>query len=524
LSDITRTIPWWQGRWGFTGVDVPADANDLLPADADGDGIIDSLWVRMPSVCGSRGEPIFAAVRIVDNCGMLNLNTAHVCIDSLNGTPPNNRWPVGSTDGKYLSSVDYFRFLRGQDMVFPLMIMAARDPGGVLSTDQRYHNMLMWIENPGSSFHLFDIADELEIRNRFMLTSLSHARFEREDIGYETFDYGRGDFPGAPGFPELKVKRIPYGNADFTLWRARLDPVNFDNMSGAYFDASGVDYRWYYDRRHVCTFYSFDRNMRTGVYPAVDQGGGPGCNPVTMIFDPGVLAASTNFAVWDSTNGRYSYNNPQSREKILRLLYALRAYYLVRNPTWDYKQAARRAAQTVANMIDYTDDNDPISEGPFFNIEYGLQTNDNPTFIDRFVINRLIYDMSGGTIDVDGTIDANPANNAPQYDFGLGVQDPRETVYGYERQPFISEIARDDSTGTNHYAIELCNPYENPNGTIYLNKWRIKIGSTPYPLALSNILNGACEVEPATVTAGVRQLGRAVIVDDAVIVPVTLCR
>jgi hypothetical protein len=533
VSDITGQL-WQRGVVGwFAGVDVPADANDFVPvpADADGDGIVDSVWTRMPGISGSRGEPVFVAVRIIDNCGMLNLNTTHQCVDSLNG----GKWPDGnppylptndSTKGKYLSSVDYFRFLRGQDRGLPpfaplnrFRILAARDPQGLLASDQMYHEIaVMHVENPGTAFHLFDIADELEIRNRCMLTSLSEARFERDDVANFTLDAGGGRYgslevpvvPGIDDYFDAPATNYPYYY--FDKWKWRMDPNNFDSASGAYVNAI-VDYEYKYDRRHVCTFYSFDRNMRTGVYLAVDQEGRPGCNPVTMIFDPGPLAACTNF--YDSNR---MFNSTESREKILRMLYALRAYYLVRNTAWDYKQAARRAAQTVANMIDYTDDNDPLSPvpGPFALqlpdadgdlFDYGSQTNDKPTFIDRGVIRSLILEVSKRLYGRANMIDIN---TDPRYEFGLGVQDPRETVYGYERQPFISEIARDDSTGTNRYAVELCNPYDDD---ILLDGWRMKIGA--FVRVLTNSLDPSGNIHvPAMTNWPSHQLGRLVLVDD----------
>ncbi len=46
-------------------------------ADADGDGVADSRWVVIPDVNSSKGKPIYAAIRIIDNGGMMNVNTAY---------------------------------------------------------------------------------------------------------------------------------------------------------------------------------------------------------------------------------------------------------------------------------------------------------------------------------------------------------------------------------------------------------------------------------------------------------------
>ncbi len=44
-------------------------------ADADGDGIGDSKWVELYDVSSSKGKSIYAAVRVVDPGGTLNVNT-----------------------------------------------------------------------------------------------------------------------------------------------------------------------------------------------------------------------------------------------------------------------------------------------------------------------------------------------------------------------------------------------------------------------------------------------------------------
>ncbi len=506
VSDLTGDIrlAGGIGTGLFAEIYQPGDANDLVPADADGDGVTDSLWVRLRDVTTGRGKPVFAAVRIVDNCGMLNLNVAHTLLPG--------------SEGRYLSEIDYERFLRGTDLRFNRdAIRRARQSGPrplppfIDPPDVYHRNAIMHIESPDPNYILFDISDELEIRNRFLLTSLFKARFERLDVANFTLDAGGGRYgslqipvePGIADYFDWPATNYPYTH--FDKWKWRLDPTNFDDTSGAYVDAV-VDYQYKYDRRHVCTFYSFDRNLRLGYYPTIDSSG----NPVMMIFEPDPWAVCTNIAEWDPAimpTGGYNYNNVETRVQILKLLYAFRAYYLEKYPTEDFKQAARRAAQIVANMIDYVDDNNPATQGPFFDPVYGGQTNDNPTYIDRNVIWQLIYDVSGIDIDV-----------AAQYDFGIGINDPTGTIYGYERQPFISEIVRYDPGGTIYYAIELCNPYVNPNGAINLDGWQIKVGSVAYPLASGVMIQGLLEVEPASIAGGSRVLGRAVIVSDVQIV------
>lgn len=534
-ADYSDDSIWWQHASDLTGqltaaiqsgtiiytpavvVDPHADANDLVPADADGDGITDSYWVRLgvydpvqnrfiiPYITSSRGKPVFAAVRIVDNCAMLNLNTASN-IPEPNALPDPNDcdWSDLYAKGRFLSNVDYSRFLRGADRLQPLALHNAREGtplGAPVKFPDVYHReAIMHIDNPPPAYTLFDISDELEIRNRFMLTSPFEARFERKDVANFTFDAGGGIYS------DLWMPRDP---TNFAQWAWRVDPNNFDNQSGAYNDGSiAGNYEWRYDRRHVCTFYSFDRNLNTGIYPARDGLN----NPVGSIFEPGLfdpdpLAVPTALGkpVWDPVNARYVYdlNNVETRVQILKLLYASRAWFLMKNPGWDVRRAARKACQFVANMIDYADDNNPTTPGPFFDPAYRAQTNDNPTYINRHIIRELILEatdyLSGGQTLID--IDVQR-----QFDFGIGVDDPNETIYGYERQPFISKIARflNNSNGTTYYAIELCNPYDLD---IRLEGWRIKVGDYTYQFT-------AADGVTVPAMSPTRQLGRLVLTDN----------
>lgn len=467
-----RTLPQHNGLVpDYQEADLVLPAH---PADADGDGVADSVWIPLANPTGS-GQTIYTAVRIIDNCAMLNLNTAHM-------TRQASSW---TGQGRYLSEVDYQAFLRGDDRAAPIVIKRARmaniwDPFDTF--EQHHDRVIMNIENPGSSYTLFDISDELEIRNRFCLTSKAQARFEQEtrmsgDIStyrfglYETFDLGRGDY--RPGWNvALRVKRIPVDSSDdLRVWKQRMNPDNFDDSDSANL------YGYYYDRRHVCTFTSFDRNLRWGGDPfwaaltAAEQ------EIYKKVFMPAYGQAV-------SVRSDILSNTPEARRNILHLLCAFRAYYLDQGAP--PAAAARRAAQIVANMIDYLDGNVLTTQGPFYDSwtdpdntsdTVPGQTNDKPTFINRTLIKRLILEVSTAVHAEDSSV---PILNIDQaafdaFDFGLaGV------VYGYERQPFISElyVIRDDGNNTAGTALELINPY---NASILLTNWRILFNETGSP-------------------------------------------
>lgn len=447
-----------------------------LPADASGDGVADSIWIRLPNASTSRGKPVFAAIRIIDNCAMLNLNTAYCFYQTpysaatpispfskfwyLNqtahgngiayeGTAISSSTPYGD-GGRYLTEINYLSFLRGSDLA---VLWGGGGDGWynitnakkfswlnassqiVSVTPEQAHVAILSIENPPlhpvilpqTHFSFFDIGDELEIRNRYLMTSKTESRFERHNVGNYTFDAGGGDFAALTVPREDKMEeKIPH----LARWKWRIDPVNFDNWSGAFvgtWDAwvgKPIDNRYKYDRRHISTFYSFDRPLRTGQYPTFEMDAAiHGLTPAQRaVFVPD-KAMPIDLRTADITDAT----------TIVQLLYALREVY-----------DAQKAAQIVVNLIDYVDSDNEVS------------------ILNTERISAYIFAAGGG---VSGMAMAN--------DFGLGDA----VVYGYERQPFISEIYTQISSFgvVERFAIELLNPYD---ADIDISGWEIVFTST----------------------------------------------
>ena len=244
-----------------------------------------------------------------------------------------------------------------------------------------------------------------------------------------------------------------------------------------------------------------------------------------LYHQPIDLRMITEHDIYDRTTGTLVYNpscitenTPEARRNILHLLYAFREYFydditssgVFPVPPQVKIMAARQAAQFVANIIDYLDDNNAATQGPFYNgtfvaadgitqLDYQSQRNPNPTFITRSIIRDLIreacieYNIKNPmtpipVIDIGQTASGNP------FDFGLGLSDtmipPFETFYGYERQPFISEVYsyNPGGKGVVDFAVELVNPYSNP---VDLNGWNIKVGSQ------NNVITAAGYIVPA---------------------------
>jgi hypothetical protein len=539
--------------WGKTAIIIPDyQAASIIqqgnPADADGDGVADSMWIQLadytktpsvPLIFTSKGKPVFAAVRIIDNCAMLNLNTAFGFYQDLTNTnpwylktwyeaaahlPPMNLPycpQFGDKFGRYLDEINYGPFLRAQDIGHIERLRLGRDPiinpwkpAQTALTCQDYHkNVVMEIESPGTNYTLFDVGDELEIRNRFLLTSKGISRFEKRHADtesrnatppvqaysgtmYYTFDLGRGIWgnDSGAGYPKARVPSIPFTTVDFQSWKNKVNSQFFDYNPPP--DAPPTDYE--YDRRHICTFYSFDRNIRSGSYLLLDAALQtiPAAQRRTTeeLFRPLDYRPIDLRTITDTANpDNITADTPGSRRNILTLLYAFREYCFediksegaFSNPAQIKPLAARKAAQMVANMIDYLDMRDPVypptaATGPFAGATYGLQKDDNPTYINKAIIDAMILEVSGN----DPAVVGNAA-----FDFGLAATD---TLYGYERQPFISEVYCENLASgiTEVFALELVNPYDTP---ISLNGWRLCFGTS----GTSCTLGSACTIPAA---------------------------
>lgn len=464
LFQYEATVPEYQD---------PTEVGRFLPADADGDGVLDSVWIQLDgSTC--RGREVYAAVRIIDNGGLLNLNTASVDMASV----PNG-WQSAAyykDAGKYLSELNYSSFLRGADADYPSCLWRARNwakqPWLTFEGLEAYHNNA--IMHLGDADYLFTdhepfgLQDELEIRNRFLLTSLAQARFESQTQPtslppryglYETFDLGRGEFSGGWN-THIRSRRLPYTADDFDLWQARLDPNNFDYQT---------DNDPQTDRRHLCTFYSFDRQLP----PAVNKGfrHTPEQFRDAYLPEDGRQIDLRNLLIEDSQ---------EARRQVFHLLFALRSYFMppvdvldgMDDVQWNAERqiAARKACQFAANLIDYLDDPNQLEAHP---LHYDgnsplSQTSEGPTYINFEVVRSLVQEFTENYY-------GNPPVGILEWQYGLGIG-VNDVFYGYEKQPFISELySVVDGRGILGVAVELMNPYDTP---LDVSGWRISLPPT----------------------------------------------
>lgn len=488
-------------------------------ADADGDGVADSRWVKIPGLTTSRGKPVFAAVRIIDNGAMLNLNTAYGFYQMPSSSDPrhwhskpwyryvhptnpgtNDPYLIsnyGESLGDILGEANATPFFRAYDRNRVERLHRARNPLLTITTPTDFHNtVIMNIESAGGDFTLFGIDDELEMRNRYLISGKAIARFEKRHFDtegreavpptnpysgtlYYTFDFGRGimGYDLTAAYQNSRVKGVPFDS--MTEWTDKVDTRFFDDERP---EPEYADQAFKYDRRHISTFYSFDRPLRSGRYPLLDTEipSEPLARrrPREAIFRPLDDRPVDLRTLTDPANpDRITAATTQAKKNLLHLLYAFRAANLpadfaamTNEPQRReiLNKAAVKAAQIVANLIDY------------------LDADDVPTVIDRAFVRQLIRDVSvsdpevGGEIDIGASVPAIPLLLS-RYEFGLGIEEP-SVVYGYERQPFISEVYCQyvpASGGSQAFAVELINPYDQP---LDLEDWQIRLGAAAYPL------------------------------------------
>ncbi|HPC93466.1 MAG TPA: helix-hairpin-helix domain-containing protein [Sedimentisphaerales bacterium] len=199
-------------------------------ADADGDGVGDARWFEVPDIMSSRGKPVYAAVRIVDNSAMLNVNTGYW----FDPTRPDS----ASVDGSSVQQINVIALAGNRDstpadqQAHAAALLAERriDPADGLTG---YEQWVIWQYgrlDPNNPYRTFDLSDELELRYRFLL---NHAAIDARVENWGRF--------------KANTISTPVDAAGQTLdrWfvRARDDGMLDPN----------------YSCRHVATTYNMDR-------------------------------------------------------------------------------------------------------------------------------------------------------------------------------------------------------------------------------------------------------------------------
>ncbi|MGE4285889.1 MAG: ComEA family DNA-binding protein [Phycisphaerae bacterium] len=143
-------------------------------ADADGDGIADARWFEIPGLKTEAGESCYAAVRIIDNSAMVNVNTSYYN----NTVGPDNEYEY---NGDTQLCVSLESLLNRPDDDIDEFHQSRRTD---FETDEWYEfneraaARSLYPYPAGDIYNLYGISDELELRHRFCINSPVTSRLE----------------------------------------------------------------------------------------------------------------------------------------------------------------------------------------------------------------------------------------------------------------------------------------------------------------------------------------------------------
>jgi hypothetical protein len=293
-------------------------------ADADGDGVGDARWFAVPGITSNKGDPIYAAVRIVDNGAMLNVNTG----DKFDPQDPNRL----HVDGHSQLQVNVLALAckRGdlptaKDEAALLGFRANKSPTAAANL-AAYELQETWqYQSPSDVYTPFDLSDELELRYRYLLN--------QEGIDTRVEDWG--------WFRPLTVFSTPVDDPNLANWFVRATGVKPPTL------LKTVDPNAYYSYRHIATTYNLDRILAPRPISR-----GPGIDPNKMV--------NINMR---KTSGNADY-----------VAYVISQAVTTALPA--NLPGVADAAQIIANILDYIDDDSEVtvvwgtgSTSPYFGFE-----------------------------------------------------------------------------------------------------------------------------------------------------------
>jgi hypothetical protein len=238
VSNISGMGGVWKDLQTEIITDYQPNITAGVKADADGDGVADSIWVKVGDITSTKGKPIYAAIRIIDNGAMLNANTSYKFIPNADGSsqlqinlmalagrPPLPSWPVGTP---YTPAEEN-------------LLLSERDGYGIGAGLNDYESFVIWSYGElAKPYTPFDISDELELRYRFLL---NHTGIDTRLEGWG------GEFRD----PALRTP-VDSGGQELYKWfkRAHFDP----NILDPRLDPRDPNY---YAYRHIATTCNMDR-------------------------------------------------------------------------------------------------------------------------------------------------------------------------------------------------------------------------------------------------------------------------
>jgi len=288
---------------------IALDPNGLLLeqlADADGDGVADSKWIGLPDTTSSKGKPIYAAIRIIDNSAMLNANTAYKFSPNADGSsqlqinlmamanrPGRPITPPGEDEVALLAERADYRFGNNPvDLPRYEIDLTAYEP-----------NVIWRYGSPVGAYTPFDIGDELELRYRFLVN--------HEDIRTRIEQLWTWSF-NSPTELNTPIRRGGASNLTDWFYGAQHDVIGPNDV---------------YSYRHIATAYNIDR--------IITPSGSKMLNVNTA--DEGLLYSAIYSGLYDA-NFMGIRTNPVASQAV-----------------------AQAAAQIAVNLIDFRDNDSNVT-------------------------------------------------------------------------------------------------------------------------------------------------------------------
>jgi hypothetical protein len=277
---------------------------ELLLSDADGDGVADSKWIELPNITSGKGWPIYAAIRVIDNSAMLNVNTAYEfdpceILERIDGSSQMqiNLMALATQPGEDPPTWYYERDLHNARANYSVPDLEPVDLDAYLDAYER--NVVWRYNEPNGPYTPFDISDELELRNRFLVN--------HDGIDSRLEELGR-------------AQNRSWGFRTIYDFRRPVEPGELDEWFISAYGGTSFDPNYAY--RHIATTYNMDRIIRPD--------GDKMLNVNALAFVP-----------------------------INETLRIIREALLAAN--LDFVDVSAAAAQIAANLIDFRDDNEIVT-------------------------------------------------------------------------------------------------------------------------------------------------------------------
>jgi hypothetical protein len=517
---------WWQQK---RTTDTPP-ISFHIGADADGDGIVDSGFFKLP-VGELDGVTYYAAMRIIDNNSAVNVNTAYSSTADLDFTPlpalPNNldalgnpvSGPAGNL-GMFRSHIGLFEMLHDPNNEMKAINAArfngvsptatAYDKTGqpitgvtfVTQGDMMDHQIADQIRSPGyisasKAFTPFDTSDAQALAYHFTLANLSASRSNLESkllsSGAATFDSVIGSAMNyATLTPNSSAKgRDAYPNLGNAYWYWYDENFNYAGETGPASPSRAQSILR--PLRALLTTYNPVSNQ---VLPRTQPNGAPVALPD--------LAAMTPYRTTPAQPGKTAGQPVKTNVNTAGFGELYRAYWSV--------MADNLGAGGTGTPFPIVQAPDP-TYGVFLGMQFDTSSfaaDPDPAHVNpQYMFRSTVRDPTAGSPIMERNSDElliraasaavntmylrNNTNTAPQ-PITLSNADTVQ-VFPMQPQPFITEVfayfEKGDAQNTVPYvAIKFFNPFPVPvplgnnTGLIFMPR---KSGSYTLPLTQANL-------------------------------------